>query len=77
MYKEDAIKFFGSKSKLAAAANVSRPSVTRWGKIIPKLRAMELAALTNGALQYEAGLYAAQDSGGAEEELNHENQSSD
>jgi hypothetical protein len=77
VYKEDAIKFFGSKSKLAAAANVSRPSVTRWGKVIPKLRAMELAVLTNGALQYEADLYAAQDSRGAEEELNHENQSSD
>ncbi|AUX72767.1 Cro/CI family transcriptional regulator [Erwinia pyrifoliae] len=66
MYKEDAIKFFGSKSKLAAAANVTRPSVTRWGRIIPKLRAMELAAITNGALQYEADLYAAQYNGGTE-----------
>jgi len=77
VYKEDAINFFGSKSKLAAAAKVSRPSVTRWGKIIPKLRAMELAELTNGALQYDAGLYAAHGNGGTEEELNHENQSSD
>jgi hypothetical protein len=77
VYKEDAIKFFGSKSKLAAAAKVSRPSVTRWGKIIPKLRAMELADLTNGALRYDASLYASQNNGGSKEELNHENQSSD
>ncbi|KAF6589075.1 transcriptional regulator Cro [Cronobacter sp. EKM101R] len=77
MYKEDAIKFFGSKSKLAAAANVSRPSVTRWGKVIPKLRAMELAALTNGALPYDPGLYKSKDNASSEEELNHENQSSD
>ncbi|WP_447908166.1 Cro/CI family transcriptional regulator [Serratia fonticola] len=77
MYKEDAIKFFGSKSKLAAAANVSRPSVTRWGKIIPKLRAMELADLTNGALRYEATLYASDDIRETGQDLNHENQSSD
>ncbi len=60
MFKKDAINFFGSKSKLAVAAGVSRPSVTRWGEIIPKLRAMELAELTNGDLSYDPALYKTQ-----------------
>lgn len=57
MFKEDAIRFFGGKSKLATAAGVSRPSVTKWGAVIPKLRAMELAELTGGKLSYDPALY--------------------
>ncbi|HHE7967379.1 MULTISPECIES: Cro/CI family transcriptional regulator [Serratia] len=60
MHKEEAINFFGSKTKLAKAAGVSQASVSRWGDIIPERRAARLAELTNGALRYDMTLYGAE-----------------
>ncbi|MFC0228021.1 Cro/CI family transcriptional regulator [Serratia aquatilis] len=58
MLKEEAIKFFGSKTKLAKAAGVSQASVSRWGEIIPERRAARLADITHGALKYDRTLYS-------------------
>lgn len=60
MLKEEAIKFFGSKTKLAKAAGVSQASVSRWGEIIPERRAARLAEITEGALKYDLTLYGAE-----------------
>ncbi|RNM07734.1 MULTISPECIES: Cro/CI family transcriptional regulator [Dickeya] len=57
MFKNDAIKFFGSKTKLAIAAGVSQASVSRWGDVIPERRAARLDRVTNGALRYDPDLY--------------------
>lgn len=35
MLTEDAVKFFGNKTKLAEAAGVSQASVSRWGSKFP------------------------------------------
>ncbi len=57
MLKDDAINFFGSKTKLAEAAGVSQASVSRWGHVIPERRAARLERLTNGELKYDPALY--------------------
>ena len=38
----DAIKFFGSKSKLAQALGIRPQSINDWGEIMPELRAYKL-----------------------------------
>ncbi|HBC3828641.1 TPA: Cro/CI family transcriptional regulator [Vibrio parahaemolyticus] len=50
MYKDDAIAFFGSKTKTALALGISPSSITQWGKFVPKSRAYEIECITNGAL---------------------------
>ena len=39
MRKSDAVEYFGSPTKLAKAAGVSLPAVSRWGEVIPERRA--------------------------------------
>lgn len=36
MFKQDAINYFGSKSKLAKAAGVAPASVSVWGDLVPE-----------------------------------------
>ena len=38
----DAVKFFGSKSKLAQALGIRPQSINDWGEIMPELRAYKL-----------------------------------
>lgn len=57
MLTEDAVKFFGNKTKLAEAAGVSQASVSRWGKQIPERRAARLDRLTDGELSYDPEAY--------------------
>ncbi len=42
MFKQDAINYFGSKSKLAKAAGVAPASVSVWGELVPEKNAMRL-----------------------------------
>lgn len=60
MLKEDALAFFGSATKLAQAAGVSLPAVSRWGDVIPERRAARLDRATEGALKYDPGFYQEQ-----------------
>lgn len=57
MYKSDAIKYFGSLTKLAIAAGVRLPSASAWGEIIPERRAAKLEKITRGELKYDPELY--------------------
>ncbi|TKI02569.1 Cro/CI family transcriptional regulator [Martelella alba] len=68
MLTDDAIKYFGNKAKLAEAAGVSQPAVSRWGKLVPEKRAARLERLTSGALKYDLDVYSKQP---LEQQLNH------
>jgi len=59
MLTDDALRFFGSKTKLAIAAGVSQAAVSRWCKdgIIPKGSAAVLAAGSKGALKFDTEFY--------------------
>ncbi|EAW1424323.1 helix-turn-helix domain-containing protein [Salmonella enterica subsp. enterica serovar Roodepoort] len=53
MLTQDAINYFGSKTKLAKALGVSQPAVSRWGVHVPEKRAARLALMTAGQLVYD------------------------
>lgn len=57
MLTDDAVKYFGNKTKLAEAAGVSQASVSRWGNRVPERRAARLDRLTAGALAYDPVFY--------------------
>lgn len=50
MKVEQAVKHFGTKIKVAAAAGVSPAAVTRWGEIVPLRRAWALRDASKGKL---------------------------
>ena len=51
------IAYFRTKTMLASVLGISLPAVSKWGEIIPKGRAYEIQALTNGALIVDPSLY--------------------
>lgn len=51
---DQAINYFGNKSKLAKAVGVSSAAISKWGNRIPTSRAYQLQVITNGALKAEA-----------------------
>ncbi|MCU6406619.1 Cro/CI family transcriptional regulator [Enterobacter quasiroggenkampii] len=57
MLKIDAIKFFGTRMKLAEAASVDPSAVSQWGDLVPEGRAMRLQTASNGALVYDPMVY--------------------
>lgn len=73
MFTVEAIRFFGSKSKLAEAAGVSRASVSAWGKLVPEGRASRLVLASGGELVYHPKIYDEHRKAKREEKLNHEN----
>lgn len=56
MKTRDAIKHFGSQTKLAQALNITKGAVSQWGENVPAHRALELEKLTGGALRTEPPL---------------------
>lgn len=52
MLTTDAIKYFGSKRKLAEAAGVKAPTVYAWGLRVPEGKAARLSLITDGELAY-------------------------
>jgi len=42
MKVSDAVNFFGSKTKVAAALNIYKSAVSQWEVNVPKLRAYEI-----------------------------------
>jgi len=75
--KNEAVKFFGNKTKLAMAAGVKPSSVSVWGDLVPEGKAMRLQLASNGVLKYDPAVYDAYRKTKREGELNYENQSSD
>ncbi|ELE9727910.1 transcriptional regulator [Enterobacter kobei] len=57
MYKEDAIKIFGNKSRVAFAAGVDPSAVSQWKTLVPERCAQRLADASGGALHYDKNLY--------------------
>lgn len=74
MLKTEAIKFFGTRIKLAKAASVDPSAVSQWGELVPEGRAARLQAASNGVLVYDPDVYD-QHKQDRKEALNHENQS--
>ena len=74
MFKQDAINYFGSKSKLAKAAGVAPASVSVWGELVPEKNAMRLQLASEGVLQYDPEVYDHHAKAKRSGEVNHENQ---
>ena len=74
MFKQDAINYFGSKSKLAKAAGVAPASVSVWGELVPEKNAMRLQLASGGVLQYDPEVYDQHAKARRSGEVNHENQ---
>ena len=51
MRKEDAIRFFGSATKLARALGISKQAISKWGDHVPEGRDYQIEVLTEGALK--------------------------
>ncbi|HCL5283265.1 TPA: transcriptional regulator [Salmonella enterica] len=86
MLTEDAIRFYGSKTKLAIAAGVSQSAVSRWVEagFIPLGSAAVLSSASLGALSFNREFYSkvkqerlVKRKANRREGLNHENQSTD
>lgn len=74
MYKTEAIRFFGTKTKLAKAAGVKIQSIYKWGDLVPERRALRLELASAGKLKYHPELYGAELSKKLNGDLIHENQ---
>ncbi len=57
MKKSIAIKHFGSVAALARALHLTPGAVSQWGVDVPKLRAVQLERITDGALRATRGDY--------------------
>ena len=57
MKTADAIKYFGSPSKVAWGARVSRQAVAKWGRVVPYRTALYLQSATVGLLKIDESLY--------------------
>jgi DNA-binding transcriptional regulator YdaS (Cro superfamily) len=53
MKTQEAISFFGTQSKLAEALAITDGAVSQWGEYPPRLRQLEIQALTDGQLVAE------------------------
>ncbi|HBW3346619.1 Cro/CI family transcriptional regulator [Klebsiella pneumoniae] len=74
MYKQDAIKFFGTKTAIAKTLGIAQSSVSVWGELVPEKNAMKLQIASGGALKYDPAAYEkrkAKNQG----KLSHDNQS--
>lgn len=47
----DAIKHFGSKTKLAAALGINPSAVTQWGEAIPATRQFQIQVISKNKLK--------------------------
>ncbi|PQQ22997.1 Cro/CI family transcriptional regulator [Photorhabdus hindustanensis] len=57
MFKDDAIKFFGSQRAIAEKLSLSDAAVSQWKDVIPERAALKLNRITNGKLKYKPELY--------------------
>ncbi|QYK07593.1 Cro/CI family transcriptional regulator [Shewanella mangrovisoli] len=51
MTKDDAVKFYGSQTKLAQVLKIKPSAISQWGADVPELRAYQIERLTQGALK--------------------------
>ncbi|MNJ10050.1 DNA-binding transcriptional regulator DicC [compost metagenome] len=48
---EDAVKYFGSKTKLADALGIRPSAVTQWGDEIPAIRQFQIQVISKNKLK--------------------------
>ena len=59
MTTEEAVKHYGTQTKLADALGIKQGSVSGWGEFPPPLRQLQLQQITRGKLKAEPGLLSA------------------
>ena len=52
---KDAINYYGSRSKLARALDVTPQAINNWGEELPMLRQYQIEVLTKGKLIADKG----------------------
>ena len=57
MLKRDSVKFYGNANKLAAALDIEPSAISRWKRLVPMLRALQLERLSAGKLKYDQNVY--------------------
>jgi hypothetical protein len=57
MLKTDAINFYGSLSELARALGIQKSAISRWKRLVPLKRAMQLEAMSKGKLRLATDVY--------------------
>lgn len=57
MLKKDVIEHYQTQDKIAAALGISEAAVSKWGEVVPLLRAYQLQGITRGKLQMNEELY--------------------
>ncbi|MDE9591077.1 Cro/CI family transcriptional regulator [Xenorhabdus bovienii] len=58
MFKDDAVRFFGSQRAIAEKLKLSDSAISQWKTIIPERAALKLSRITNGKLKYKPYLYS-------------------
>lgn len=56
MTTAEAVKHYGTQTKLAEALGIKQGSVAGWGEHPPALRQLQLQRITNGKLKAERGI---------------------
>lgn len=57
MYKDDVIKFYGTRVALAEALGISPAAISQWSDIIPERQAYRLQRLTGNTLKVNPIIY--------------------
>lgn len=57
MFKNEAVKYFGTNSRVAAAAGVDRSAVSQWKTLVPERCAQRLSDASGGVLHYDKEVY--------------------
>ena len=57
MKKADAIKYFGTRIRIAEVLGISSASISGWGVLVPEKNAARLEAASGGALVYDPSVY--------------------
>jgi len=57
MQTKQAIKYFGSKAKVAKALKISRAAVTRWGEVVPIKKAWKINRISGDKVKMRIGDY--------------------
>lgn len=68
MRTKAAIKHYGNRARVAAILGISRAAVSKWGAVVPAGSAIQLEALSDGALRVIPSLYENKQNGGAASE---------
>lgn len=60
MLTNDAVNFYGTRTKLADALGINKSAISNWGTVVPKGRAYELEKITHGKLRVNPDFYPKQ-----------------